>query len=96
MMNRVLNCGVLSDIISKNYNRQFINNTDFIIDLYLRLKLNYNIKSVVKQGWINGKSILYLQLKNKIDIIHIYFIDEHKQLCITSIDKSDILESRNK
>lgn len=93
-MNRVLNCRILNDIINKNYNMQFIDNTNFIIDLYLRLKLNYNIKSVVKQGWINGKSILYLQIKNKIDIIHIYFIEE--QLCIVNINKSDIVESRYK
>lgn len=93
-MNRVLNCRILNDIINRNYNMQFIDNTNFIIDLYLRLKLNYNIKSVVKQGWINGKSILYLQIKNKIDIIHIYFIEE--QLCIVNINKSDIVESRYK
>lgn len=93
-MNRVLNCRILNDIINRNYNMQFIDNTNFIIDLYLRLKLNYNIKSVVKQGWINGKSILYLQIKNKIDIIHIYFIEE--QLCIVNINESDIVGSRYK
>ena len=93
-MNRVLNCRILNDIINRNYNMQFIDNTNFIIDLYLRLKLNYNIKSVVKQGWINGKSILYLQIKNKIDIIQKYFIEE--QLCIVNINESDIVGSRYK
>lgn len=80
----------LTKFVVKNYGSLEINNTDFIIDLHIRLKKELHIKSVIKQGIIKEKATVYLQIKNIVDILHVYYDDENNKINIVSKKNSDI------
>lgn len=91
-MCRAINIPTLLYYIENNYNLDSINNVDFIVDIHLRLKKELHIKSVIKQGFLANKAIIYLQIKNETDIFYLYYIDKLKQINIDNKYNSKITQ----
>ena len=80
----------LTTFINNYYLCNNLDNTDFVVDLHIKFKTLLGIKSVVKQGFLYGKAIVYLQLKTKSNIIYIYYNNNAGKIIMVNKENSDI------